>query len=239
MRRYRASWPGSTACPARSERWVSRNGTLAKDSAHPACRRTARAHSSVEEHSPYKRRVTGSNPVAPTVFSNSCLRKSGKSDILLTLNAWTKNCAANGCRESRPRCVRKPGHAPPCMTAANMASRRVYRRAHPHLESPESRKKSKRKYRISCYGLTQDDFNLLLKIQGYACGMCRELFAEGQLIHVDHDHGCCPVKNRSCGKCVRGLLCHGCNIALGHIEHRYAMARAYLDGPRPWAALRA
>ena len=66
MRRYRASWPGSTACPARSERWVSRNGTLAKDSAHPACRRTARAHSSVEEHSPYKRRVTGSNPVAPT-----------------------------------------------------------------------------------------------------------------------------------------------------------------------------
>jgi hypothetical protein len=120
-----------------------------------------------------------------------------------------------------------------------MASRRAYRRAHPHLESPESRKKSKRKYRISCYGLTQDDFNLLLKIQGYACGMCRELFAEGQLIHVDHDHECCRVKNRSCGKCVRGLLCHGCNIALGHIEHRYAMARAYLDGPRPWAALRA
>ena len=100
-----------------------------------------------------------------------------------------------------------------------MASRRAYRRTHPHLESPESRKKS--------------------KIQGYACGMCRELFAEGQLIHVDHDHGCCRVKNRSCGKCVRGLLCHGCNIALGHIEHRYAMARAYLDGPRTWAALRA
>ena len=110
--------------------------------------------------------------------------------------------------------------------------------------SPASRvtrvpQEAKRKYRISCYGLTQDDFNLLLKIQGYACGMCRELFAEGQLIHVDHDHECCRVKNRSCGKCVRGLLCHGCNIALGHIEHRYAMARAYLDGPRPWAALRA
>jgi hypothetical protein len=92
----------------------------------------------------------------------------------------------------RPQYFRIPvGHAPPCMTAANMASRRVYRRAPPHLESPESRKKSKRKYRISRYGLTQDDFNLLWKIQGYACGMCRELFAEGQLIHVDHDHECC------------------------------------------------
>jgi hypothetical protein len=50
------------------------------------------------------------------------------------------------------------------MTAANMASRRAYRRAHPHLESPESRKKSNRKYRIASYGLTQDDFNLLLKM---------------------------------------------------------------------------
>ena len=55
---------------------------------------------------PYKRRVTGSNPVAPTVFSNSCLQKSGKSDILLTLNAWTKNCRdmPAGCAAS---CLRR------------------------------------------------------------------------------------------------------------------------------------
>jgi len=124
------------------------------------------------------------------------------------------------------------------MSAINMAGRRAYRRARPHGESPESRKKSNRKSPLTSYGLTQDDFNLLLKIQGNACGMCRGLFSEGQLIHVDHDHGCCRGKNRSCGKCVRGLLCHACNIALGHIEHRYAMARTYLDGPPPWATLR-
>jgi Recombination endonuclease VII len=98
---------------------------------------------------------------------------------------------------------------------------------------------SNRKYRISSYGLTQEQFDLILTAQNYACGMCREPFEAGQLFHVDHDHGCCQVKNRSCGKCVRGLLCHTCNIALSHIEHRYALARAYLDGPRPWAALRA
>jgi hypothetical protein len=66
--------------------------------------------------------------------------------------------------------------------------------------------------------------------------MCRTPFEQGQLIHVDHDHACCREKNRSCGECLRGLLCHACNIALGHIERRYAMARAYLDS-HPYGSL--
>ena len=106
-----------------------------------------------------------------------------------------------------------------------------YRRNHPHPESPESRKNSNRKYRISSYGLTQEQFDRLLDAQQSTCGMCHQPFEDGQLIHVDHDHACCKEKNRSCGRCVRGLLCHTCNIALGHIERRYAMARAYLDNP--------
>ena len=34
------------------------------------------------------------------------------------------------------------------------------------------------------------------------------------LLAVDHDHGCCPGE-RSCGKCVRGLVCRDCNAMLG------------------------
>jgi Recombination endonuclease VII len=136
-------------------------------------------------------------------------------------------------------CARTPGHAPPCMTAENMANRRTYRRSHPHPESPESRKKSNRKYRISLYGLTQEQFKRLLEVQGHACGMCHKPFADGQLVHVDHDHGCCPEKNRSCGNCVRGLLCHTCNISLGHVERRYELARAYLDSPGWQSVVRA
>jgi hypothetical protein len=112
-----------------------------------------------------------------------------------------------------------------------MERNRLYNRDHPHRESPESRKKSNRKYRVSSYGLTQEQFDRLLAAQQQTCGMCREPFKDGQLIHVDHDHACCQRKNRSCGKCIRGLLCHTCNIALGHIERRYGMARAYLDCP--------
>jgi Recombination endonuclease VII len=91
--------------------------------------------------------------------------------------------------------------------------------------------KSNRTYRISRYGLTREQVDRLLEVQGYACAMCREPFDERQLIHVDHDHACCPERNRSCGKCVRGLLCAVCNISLGHIERRYDLARAYLDNP--------
>ncbi len=128
-------------------------------------------------------------------------------------------------------CARTPGHGGPCKTAETMERNRLYNRDHPHRESPESRKKSNRKYRISSYGLTQEQSGRLLAAQQHACGMCHEPFEEGQLIHVDHDHACCRGKNRSCGKCIRGLLCHTCNIALGYIERRYVMARAYLDSP--------
>jgi hypothetical protein len=123
------------------------------------------------------------------------------------------------------------------MSPASMARNRMYnsaRRAAGLRESPELRKKHNRKYRITSYGLTLEDFARLREVQGNACAMCREPFAEGRLIHVDHDHACCLEKNRSCGKCVRGLLCHACNVALGHIERRYAMARAYLDSPPIW-----
>lgn len=116
---------------------------------------------------------------------------------------------------------------------------RQYRRAVPRVrQTPESYKRSRRKARITAYGLTEETFAQLLEIQENACAMCREPLEEGQGRHIDHDHACCPVSLRSCGKCVRGILCHTCNIALGHIERRQALARAYLANP-PGDVLRA
>lgn len=54
------------------------------------------------------------------------------------------------------------------------------------------------------------------------CGICGR---DDQVIHVDHDHSCCPG-TRSCGNCVRGGLCGSCNMALGAFGDSVAVLQA-------------
>jgi hypothetical protein len=82
------------------------------------------------------------------------------------------------------------------------------------------------------YGLDRKGFLALLAKQGGLCGVCRKPLDPVVLrsIHVDHDHACCPT-TRTCGKCVRGLLCDTCNPRLhaGIDLHWMLQAIAYLD----------
>lgn len=66
------------------------------------------------------------------------------------------------------------------------------------------------------YNLSRDQWNALLAKQGGVCAVCGATESRGiGSFHVDHDHSCCPGR-RSCGKCVRGLLCNLCNPMIGH-----------------------
>ncbi|HKV88602.1 MAG TPA: endonuclease domain-containing protein, partial [Candidatus Dormibacteraeota bacterium] len=48
-------------------------------------------------------------------------------------------------------------------------------------------------------------------------GCRRPLLTSGRTsLRVDHDHRCCHEV--SCGRCIRGFLCNGCNVALGFVE---------------------
>jgi hypothetical protein len=83
------------------------------------------------------------------------------------------------------------------------------------------------------YRLSMEAYEALLDAQGGACAICKvdtPTDVRTSRFHVDHDHACCPG-TRSCGKCVRGLLCHACNTALGNFQddpERLRAALAYL-----------
>ena len=66
------------------------------------------------------------------------------------------------------------------------------------------------------YDMSLQEYLDLLESQGGRCAICgRVPEGEQRAMAVDHDHNCCPGK-RSCGDCVRGLLCNRCNVLLGH-----------------------
>jgi hypothetical protein len=96
---------------------------------------------------------------------------------------------------------------------------------------PEDWARWRRAHKFVRFGITEDRFNQMLEDQGHACAICREAFQD-QRVCVDHDHACCPVppnaEARSCGTCVRGLLCVRCNTWLGWMEKYGDAAATYL-----------
>lgn len=85
------------------------------------------------------------------------------------------------------------------------------------------------------YKLTPDDYDALLAKQGGVCAICGVVPILDERLRVDHDHACCPARSRSCGKCVRGLLCSLCNLMIGYANddtRRLHRAIEYLDESR-------
>lgn len=88
---------------------------------------------------------------------------------------------------------------------------------------------------LARFGLTRITYEKLLASQGGVCAICRgQQWGTNKKFAVDHDHACCPGV-RSCGKCVRALLCNSCNSALGMMKDRADLLRTaadYLEGHR-------
>ena len=63
------------------------------------------------------------------------------------------------------------------------------------------------------HGLTANERDALVALQGGRCAICGR---DGQKLQVDHDHRHCPGRT-GCRQCVRGMLCPRCNDALGKL----------------------
>ena len=62
------------------------------------------------------------------------------------------------------------------------------------------------------FGISLNEYNNLLELQNFQCAICGSKdtkIKKSKYFSVDHDH-----KNGE----VRGLLCHHCNVGLGHFQ---------------------
>lgn len=71
------------------------------------------------------------------------------------------------------------------------------------------------------FGISLKDYGKILEKQGGGCKICGTIVPKGKgRFSVDHDH--------ATGK-IRGLLCHNCNLALGHAKDDIGILAAMIQ----------
>lgn len=120
---------------------------------------------------------------------------------------------------------RKDGKYPQCKDCKNEGERatskeRNQKRYYENREEILAYRKrhyaeNKNYYYQRQYGISLGEYDAMLESQDYKCRICAKTEEEnGKALAIDHDHKCCSGR-KSCGKCVRGLLCNSCNWIIG------------------------
>jgi hypothetical protein len=142
----------------------------------------------------------------------------------------SKTCRS--CGDTKPRSEfykqarARDGHNPYCKVCAKAkakanAAANVERRQQSWSRFYDAQSVAERRGRaLKRFKMTVADYDRLLEEQDGCCAICQQPETKTSpngvawALSVDHDHRCCPG-GTSCGGCVRGLLCHSCNMALG------------------------
>jgi hypothetical protein len=114
---------------------------------------------------------------------------------------------------------------------AYLSKNAAYRRQHYAAHPGSTKENNLRKFNI-----TPQQYDEMLAKQNGGCAICgrkNNQLKKGRedSFCVDHDHQCC-AGTRSCGSCIRGLLCHACNQAIGLLKDSTKIldaAKIYLE----------
>lgn len=92
------------------------------------------------------------------------------------------------------------------------------------------------------YGITLDEYNLLLEYQTKVCAICHKPNKGGKVLHVDHQHVRgerrlkLPDRKQLIRSNVRGLLCWKCNGAIARFRDNPDDLRSAADYLEDWPA---
>lgn len=134
------------------------------------------------------------------------MKKCTKCEKLKPLNQYNKGNGSDSLHSWCKNC--------------NYTNRREWNKANPE------RNTAQRLY--AKYRLRPEELQELLDLRDNKCEICSKEFTTRASYHIDHDHSCC-FGAKSCGQCIRGILCAGCNTKVWWYElHFYSIAK-YLD----------
>lgn len=85
------------------------------------------------------------------------------------------------------------------------------------------------------YGLSGAELIAKREASGGLCDVCGGTNQNGRQLAIDHDHACCRG-TRSCGRCVRGLLCGACNFGVGFLADHISTVRRAAEYLTAWKA---
>jgi hypothetical protein len=88
---------------------------------------------------------------------------------------------------------------------------------------------------LANYRVTLGEYTETLTEQNNGCAICGRV-DPGKRLSIDHDHSCCATPWKACGKCVRGLLCQNCNVALGKFQDNIELLLKAVEYLRFWKA---